>query len=244
LKQIISIKILANFAIINAFIDMYFKLSASTEDYLLKLPETGMGYQIVNATRAGEYSPEKFMVLNSEIAIEMNRNIGEDIRKIMNNVNYASKSEILTVSLNIRSVLNKIQSAHTLNMLSEPTDGAKGAIDNPVTWANGTDMFVRLSAFDNDKRIDKIGGHLLPGSFATTDADLQKCREYKYDPIEWYALPSNDEIKYVFYIQPLKTDTLQRGIVQPANEKKGGGEEAYFANGTSLGTFKGQINYF
>ena len=36
--------------------------------------------------------------------------------------------------------------------------------------------FVRLSAFDNDKRIDKVGGRLLPGSFATTDADLQKRR--------------------------------------------------------------------
>ena len=55
---------------------------------------------------------------------------------------------------------------------------------------------------------------------------------------------SNDEIKWEFYIQPLKTDTLQRGIVQPANEKQGGGEEAYFANGTSLGTYKGQTNHF
>ena len=176
---------------------MYYKLSASTEDDLLKQPETGMCYQVVNATRAGEYSPEKFMVLNSEIAIEMNPNIGEDIRKIMNNVKFAAKLDILTISLNIRSVLNKIQSAH---ILSEPTDRVKGAIDNPVLRANGTDMFVRLSAFDNDKRIDKIGGCFLPGSFATTDVDLQKCRDYKYDPIEWYALPSNDEIKYVFYI--------------------------------------------
>lgn len=134
----------------------------------------------------------------------------------MNNVICAAKLDILTISLNIRSVLNKIPSAH---ILSEPTDRAKGAIDNPVTRANGTDMFVRLSAFDNDKRIDKIGGRLLPGSFATTDSDLQNCRNYKYDPIEWYALPSNDEIKWEFYIQPLKTDTLQRGVVQPANEK-------------------------
>ena len=37
-----------------------------------------MTYQVVNATRAGEYSPEKLMVLNSEIASKMNRNIGEE----------------------------------------------------------------------------------------------------------------------------------------------------------------------
>ena len=49
------------------------------------------------------------------------------------------------------------------------------------------------------------------------------------DPIERYALPSNDEIKFAFHIHPKKTDTLQRGTVQPANGKRGGGEEAYFA---------------
>ena len=50
-------------------------------------------------------------------------------------------------------------------------------------------------------------------------------------------LPSNDKIKFAFHIQPKRTDTLQRGKVQPANGKRGGGKEAYFANGTSNGTF-------
>lgn len=43
---------------------MYFKLSTSQEDFLLRQPETGMGYQIVEANRQGSYITEKFVVLN------------------------------------------------------------------------------------------------------------------------------------------------------------------------------------
>jgi hypothetical protein len=69
------------------------------------------------------------------------------------------------------------------------------------------------------------------------------CRTVSDDPVERYALPNEDEIKFVFYICQLKTDTVQRGIVQPANDKRGGGEEAYFSNGTSPGTFRLQTAY-
>ena len=51
---------------------MYFKLSAQQENELLNLPETGMGYQVVEASKQGYYSREKYLVLNSEVIIEMN----------------------------------------------------------------------------------------------------------------------------------------------------------------------------
>jgi hypothetical protein len=64
------------------------------------------------------------------------------------------------------------------------------------------------------------------------------------DPVERYALSYNDEIKFAFHIQPKKTDTLQRGTVQPANGKRGGGKEAYFAKGTAAGTFLRMPSFF
>lgn len=119
----------------------------------------------------------------------------------------------------------------------------KGAIDNPVEFANGEEVFVRLSAFDNDRRIDKENRCLRPGSFTTTEADYLVCKYLSDDPIERYALPNNDEIKWAFYIQPVGTDTLQRGTVQPANGKRGGGKEAYFEKGTAKGTFFERTKY-
>jgi hypothetical protein len=41
----------------------------------------------------------------------------------------------------------------------------------------------------------------------------------------------------------LYTDSLQRGTVQPANEKRGRGKEVYFDQGTADDTYKGQILY-
>lgn len=51
---------------------MYFRLNRSQEIDLLNQPETWMGYQVIEANKAGSYTREKFLVLNSEVVIEMN----------------------------------------------------------------------------------------------------------------------------------------------------------------------------
>jgi hypothetical protein len=50
-------------------------------------------------------------------------------------------------------------------------------------------------------------------------------------------------IKFAYHIKPLKTDMLQRGIVQTANGKRVGGKETYFENGTTKETFLEQTSY-
>ena len=94
-----------------------------------------------------------------------------------------------------------------------------------------------LPAFRNDKRIDFEKKKLKKGSYTTTQSDYGVCVEYHDDPVDRYALPNDDSIKWAFYIRPEKIDGLQRGIVQPAFGHEGGGIEAFFENGTSDGTF-------
>ena len=220
---------------------MYFKLSTSQEDFLQSQPETGMGYQIVEASRQGSYITEKFIVLNSEIVIEMNKFESDNIRQIINEGTFAVKSRASLITLNSLSVLNEKQIRSIVR--ESKNQNEKGAIENPVERTDGEEMFARLSAFENDRRVDKIKKCLTPGSFATTLDVYLSCKHTKDNRVERYALPNNDEIMFVFYIQPVKTDTLQRGIVQPANEKRGGGKEAYFDQGTAVDTYKGQILY-
>jgi hypothetical protein len=50
-------------------------------------------------------------------------------------------------------------------------------------------------------------------------------------------LPNEEEIKWAFYIKPKSSDTLQRGIVQPAFDHAGGGIECYFDKGSSKDTY-------
>ena len=220
---------------------MIYKLSNSQENDLLHMPETGMGYQVVIANKSGEYKTERYLVLNSEIVVEMNNDQSNLVRRIISEGILAAKRSASTIALNIISVLSEREFRNSLNESKD--DKEKGAIDNPVENANGEEVFVRLSAFDDDRRVDKIKKCLLPGSYTTTMDDYLICKRTNDDPVERYALPNNDEIKHAFHIKPLRVNTLQRGKVQPANNKRGGGKEVYFANGTSSGTFVLQTAY-
>lgn len=220
---------------------MYYRLTGSQENEFLNLPETGMGYQIIEANKSGNYNREKFLVLNSEIVIEMNGFEDYLTRLVISEGIFSIKAKAGLITLNSIKVLNEIQYR---NLAKEPENKKeKGAIDNPLENTSGDEIFVRLSAFENDRRVDKENRCLRPGSFTTTEADYVVCKYLNDDPVERYALPNNDEIKWAFYIQPLMTDTLQRGTVQPANGKKGGGKEAYFEKGTAEGTFLKQTEY-
>ena len=220
---------------------MLFKLSTAQETDLLNQPETGMGYQVVEASKVGNYLQEKYLVLNSEIVIEINASTHENVRKVINQGIVAFKASASTITFHAIHVLNEKQFR---NSVSEPnTENQKGATDNPVKNATGDEVFIRLSAFDNDRRVDKVNKCLRPGAFTTTMDDYLNCKSTSDDPVERYALPNNDEIKFAFHIQPLKSDTLQQGTVQPANNKRGGGKEVYFANGTAAATFIKQTAY-
>ena len=105
-------------------------------------------------------------------------------------------------------VLNENQYRNIVNELKNEKE--RGAIQNIVENANGKEIFVRLSAFDNDRRVDKTNKCLRPGSYTTTKDDYLKCKAGDDDPVERYALPNNDKIKFCFHIQPNTSDKLQR----------------------------------
>jgi hypothetical protein len=220
---------------------MIYKFDREQENWLINQPETGMGYQVIEATKSGYYSREKILVLNSELAIDINGFEDDHVRKVINEGILSIKAVSSLITLNSISVFNGTQFRNVIAERKSERESA--AIDNPVETTNGSEIFVRLSAFDDDKRIDKVNKCLKPGSYTTTMEDYVNCKTTNDDPVVRYALPTNDKIKWAFHIQPVNWDTLQRGTVQPANDKKGGGKEAFFRNGTSYGTFKKQTSY-
>src|SRR6266404_8266987 len=125
---------------------MYFKLNFSQENDLLRQPETGMGYQVIEASRAGSYTKENFLVLNSEVVIEMNGYESDNVRKVMRAGIASVKMSADYITLNVISVFNKNKFRSAVN--ETKSEKEKGAIDNPVENANGEEVFVRLSAFD------------------------------------------------------------------------------------------------
>lgn len=221
---------------------MIYKAKIETKNKLLSLPESGMGYQTISGIKRGTYNSQNFVVLNTTLIIDDSDEItlSSTVKQILNEgfENLLSKSPY--IELNDIMLINFGQIS---NVLNEETETKKGAKDNKVEYANGEDFFVRLSAYDDDKRIDKINKKLIPGSYTTTLEDYKYCKENDLDPIELFALPNDDPIQWTFHIQPKKVDTLQKGTVQPAFSHYGGGDEVYFAKGTSNGTFLQQTPY-
>lgn len=96
----------------------------------------------------------------------MNKFESDNIRNVINEGTSVAKSHAPLIVLNKLSVLKGKQFR---NIISESkNENEKGAIENPIEKADGVEMFARLSAFENDRRVDKINKCLRPGSYTTT----------------------------------------------------------------------------
>lgn len=200
--------------------ELIFKAAASLQVKLLQLPESGMGFQFV----ADAISSKNWLVLNSEVVIDINSGIVPS---------FEYKDASMFQEINFEPVFQ-------LGRLSVP------AIEAPIQKAKGTeaDYWVRLSAFEQDRRIDGRTGRLLPGSFTTRFTDFTNMglmipgdtTPHLRIPHERYALPNNLPISWVFSIKAANGDEFQQGVALPAYSRSGGGVECFFANGTSEGT--------
>jgi hypothetical protein len=206
------------------------KLSESLSEKLIRLPETGMGYQIVDATYR-DYRHRDAIVLNGsliepivgDVKQMMKSLFSEDIDYIAKSANYTSD----IIDINLRSLPMMFKSAQ----FSEDFAAENASTSNSLE----DELFIRFSAFLQDKRITKDKG-LVSGTFATTFEDAEYCLDNYINPIARYALPSTKAVKYAFRIEPpVKTD-LKRGIVQPANDQPGGGKEVIFVKGSPANT--------
>lgn len=224
---------------------MIYKIYKQDADTLLEQPETGMGYQIVRATQYNRSSYKRLVVYNTCLAIDLDDDFNAN-RKIIISEGYkvmlSKATELMLETDSIKVIPHSelkesVEFSGVKRILFKRHTGTAGATDSPKVNASGNENFVRLSAFEDDRRIDVINKKLKPGSFTTTEVDYRECFSSNDDAVDRYALPNNDKIEWAFYIRPKVNDQLQRGVVQPAFGHAGGGIEAYFENGTSNNTY-------
>jgi hypothetical protein len=217
------------------------KLNQIIEEKLLKLPESGMGYQIVAATFIDKSVKESIVFNGSILEPIESRSISDVFKAVLSsNVLLLEKSSIRSNNVvDVKLISNKgifQESMKKYTMFSEVIAKATGADKQPVTVIKENEKFIRFSHFENDKRINFENMSVIPGTYATTLKDAMYCIENELDIIERYALPNSLEIKHAFHIKPLNSTLIKRGVVEPANNKKGGGEEVIFINGTTKNT--------
>lgn len=208
---------------------MYYQLSKKHEDHLLSLPETGMCYQVIEAQIPGTEIKQKFIVLNAELAVEMNDAAPLYVKEIVQLGIRVAKEKALPFRWEIVTVFSHDPELKTTVAVGETRN----------EFPDGGEIFVRRSIYDNDKRVDTMNKCLLAGSFTTTLPDSLRYRNSSGDPLIQRAMDHGIRGKWGYYFQPKRTNVLQRGKPDP----KTGAKEVFFKEGTSYGTFLHRVTY-
>jgi hypothetical protein len=207
------------------------KLTSQQKRELLAQPETGMGYQVVdatlysNATKRGVAYNAELLLYNEEPRIlTLSRGT---FRKMLESAP-SSAGEIKSLRVVPR------REFRALSIKKVVGGGAKEAEEEKTKEG---EVFKRFVAYENDVRL-REDGSWSEGTFATTEEDAKNVKTGK-DAVARYALPDPKPASNVFTGRPNKDTVIQRGIVQPAFDQPGGGVEVFFKNGTQPKTVTG-----
>jgi hypothetical protein len=205
---------------------------------LLDLPETGMGFQLVEALALGE--TKRFLVLNAEHAMdlaEIKLEPSDDPLAILSN-------GIRIMELIHKGRLESLVSApapHSFRLLgsriSAPTAGTGVQIATPSSLVKRVTLiasraFHRFSAFHPDRRVNPATGSFLPGTYAAPQSEVPFVPT-GFTAVGRFALPNTLPASHHYEIDAPVGTVVDFGTVAPAFGQAGGGVEAYFQNGVT-----------
>ncbi len=217
---------------------MVWNLEDDAINSLLNLPETGMGFQLVEAANYDK----PFIVFNSELAVDIS-GLGlirsNDPSVILNN-----GLKIIESLKSYRTNMFSAPPPHSFRLLSsrmidEPSYISKGIVPLHASMQSSlvkkvileeNRVFYRFSAFYPDRRINQKTGDVLPGTYATTESEVPFVPS-GFAAVGRFALPNNQPASYRYEIEAPKGVTVSFGTVAPAFGQAGGGVEAYFHDG-------------
>ena len=186
---------------------------------LRDLPETGMGFQLIQAILWGE--EKLLLVLNSERAIDLSQiglEPGNDPSTILRNgmriIDVMRDDVVLTTFSSpqphsFRLLSSRISAAHTVP--GHPTAAGlrvappSSLIKHVTLTANR--VFHRYSAFNPDRRVDSKTGSLPPGTYAAPASEIPFVPT-GFVAVGRFALPNNLRVSVV------KNDFRERGGVE------------------------------
>ena len=205
-----------------------FRLNIDQIQNLIRLPESGMGYQVLRASVNGG-EEQIFFALNSEFLFtcyELIDLAGRGLDDLL------ERTELVQGFQQVKLLPIHTGGLHIFPR-SSSVRGSLGPLA-PLPRIKRVTMdyegFARVSAFPNDWRINPDGA-LEANSFATTVADLTMVPS-GFAAAGRYALPCTASARFVSVIVPGPGVPIDGGTVLPANTQAGGGVEVCFVKGT------------
>lgn len=202
-----------------------FNLDSESTQRLLKNPETGMGYHLLNGRMIFTDKVRLIVIVNSELIID-NGDLFQ--MPVITNINDFLLHEERSLNFGNFSIIHNQED----KIYSGSTD-----VLPPFTYFSKQDEeFIRLSAFKNDQRI-KTDGSVISGTYGTTPNDMTVTPS-GLAAVGRFALPNRLPATHVFKIKPPSNTPILFGTVTPNFGLCGGGVEVYFPKGCPAGSAK------
>jgi hypothetical protein len=210
-------------------------------DALLKLPETGMGFQLVQANVLGQ--TRTLLVFSGVDAYDvtgLSLEPGEDPATVLRNglkMVDALKDNLVVRTLFVAPPPAGFRLLHARIPAAAATPAAPPVVTAlPSSLVKKVTLLVdrkfhRFSAFKPDRRITSTGD-FVPGTYAVPESELPFLPT-GFAVVGRLALPSPLPASHHYEISAKSGTVVEFGTVAPAYGQAGGGVEAYFAHGAT-----------
>lgn len=220
---------------------MAVRLTDAEKKTLIRQPESGMGYQIVEATTRDDrrqqgiaFNAELFFPEGESRVILLSKSHERVLKEARSS---EGQFKALRVVPRTAAPFSLTESRAAMTKSADTKAGpAKEAL---IEKTKEGEVFKRFSAYRNDSRL-QADGSWSDGTYATTEEDARNVKTGK-EAVERYALPNPEPACFVFTAKPKKDTSIQRGTVEPAFGRKGGGVEVIFPSGTQASTVTGPV---
>ena len=212
---------------------MYLHLDNSAIAELSAIPETGMGFQHVQAKFEGQVT--QFLVINGTDAFQLNAlglAEGFDPSTIA-----ANGEKVLRAALDDQFGFFSSNHPRGFSLLSSriPVTSSPSAAPHfapPSSLVKRHTLaaprqFFRYSAFNPDRRVNPHTGDWLPGTYGTTESETHFVPT-GFVAVGRFALPLSLPASFRYEITAPLGTTVAFGTVAPAFGQSGGGVEAFF----------------
>ncbi|HEY0555648.1 MAG TPA: hypothetical protein VGG20_15435 [Thermoanaerobaculia bacterium] len=205
-------------------------------EQLTMLPETGMGFQIVEAIWQGNLIT--LLVINSELALDLSTLYIEPSEKPATIAK--NEARIIEALKEPRQTIIAAPGPHSFRLLNTRVQSTSFPAGRSILAARPSGLvkddiltvprtFHRFSAFNPDRRVDPKTGDFVPGTYAAPEKEVPLAPT-GFAAVGRFALPNTLPASHHYVISAPPGTNVSFGTVAPAFSQSGGGVEAFFPN--------------
>ena len=234
---------------------MLLRLPDRLSDHLLNEPESGMGYQIAVVDE------DRYLILGTVLAVPIRRARAYLVQESPKPVTIVARGPMLLEGDELYLTEWQVpatgwvdsEDLESLNRMAEtwlrgddpmstleelrPLEGSLAKVETHGSYPSQSrpgELFIRYSAFANDRRINSDGS-VQSGTYVTTETDARLVPS-GLSAVGRYALPKTTPALNRFVLRPPAGTPIHCGAVTPKFGQAGGGVEVQFNSGLPSGT--------